>query len=127
MISGLFNEPNYLAAKKLLDGAVLRHEAIASNLANIETPNYKRIDLAPSFQTELRQAMNGQSAQQFESVQPRLETDPNAVANTRDGNSVQLESELAQLNQNFIEHTLDTQLVTASLVKMRLAITGRSV
>ena len=127
MISGLFNEPNYLAAKKLLDGAVLRHEAIASNLANIETPNYKRLDLAPSFQTELRQAMSGQSAQQIGAVQPTLETDPKAVANTRDGNSVQLESELAQLNQNFVEHTLDTQLVTASLVKLRLAITGRSI
>src|SRR5438876_3784093 len=99
MITGLFSQPNYVAAKKLLDAAVLRHEAIASNLANIETPNYKRLDVAPSFQTELQQAMSGRNGDQIDGVQARLEADPNAVANTRDGNTVQLESELVQLSK----------------------------
>jgi flagellar basal-body rod protein FlgB len=45
MISALFSQPNYVGAKKMLDATVLRHEAIASNLANIETPNYKRMDV----------------------------------------------------------------------------------
>jgi flagellar basal body rod protein FlgB len=49
------------------------------------------------------------------------------VANTRDGNTVQLESELAELNKNFLEHALSTQLITGNLVRMRLAITGRPV
>src|SRR5438552_9730330 len=98
MITGLFSQPNYLAAKKLLDATVLRHEAIASNLANVETPNYKRLDVAPSFQTELRQAMNGPGPGQIDEVQPRLATDADAIANPQDGNTVQLESELAQLN-----------------------------
>src|SRR5438445_13386007 len=102
MITGLFSQPNYLAAKKLLDATVLRHEAIASNLANLETPNYKRLDVAPSFQTELRMALNGQNPNQFETVQPRLETDPSAVPNTRDGNTVQLETELLELNKNLL-------------------------
>ena len=127
MITGLFSQPNYLAAKKLLDATVLRHEAIAGNLANLETPNYKRVDVAPSFQTELRQALNGQSPDQFSAVQPRLETDSEAVANTRDGNTVQLESEMVQLNKNLVAHTLETQLVTGALLKLRLAITGRPV
>ena len=127
MISGLFSQPNYLAAKKLLDATVLRHEAIASNLANIETPNYRRLDIAPSFQTELQQAMSGHNGNQIDGVQPRLEADPNAVANTRDGNTVQLESELVQLSKNFLAHTVETQLITGSLLKMRLAITGRPV
>ena len=48
MIEALFNQPNYQATKKLLDVSVLRHEALASNLANLETPNYKRIDVAPA-------------------------------------------------------------------------------
>ena len=39
MIDALFSQSNYLAAKKMLDASVLRHEAIASNLANLETPN----------------------------------------------------------------------------------------
>src|SRR5947207_7419791 len=118
MISGLFSQPNYLAAKKLLDATVLRHEAIASNLANIETPNYRRLDIAPSFQTELQQAMSSQNGNGIAGLQPRLEADPNAVANTRDGNTVQLESELVQLSKNFLAHTVETQLITGSLLKM---------
>ena len=49
MIQSLFNQSNYVVTKKLLDATVLRHQAIAGNLANVETPNYKRIDVAPSF------------------------------------------------------------------------------
>ena len=126
MITDLFSQPNYLAAKKLLDGAVLRHEAIASNLANVETPNYKRLDVGPSFQTELQDAIKGQNPNQLAAAQPRLEVDASAISNTRDGNTVQLETELAQLNKNFLEHALNIQLVTGALVKLRLAITGHS-
>ena len=57
MIDALFNQPTYVAAKKMLDVTVLRQEAIASNLANLETPNYKRLDVAPSFEAQLSQAV----------------------------------------------------------------------
>jgi flagellar basal-body rod protein FlgB len=125
MIDALFNQSNYVASKKLLDAAVLRHEALASNLANLETPGYKRLDVAPSFNSELQQAIAGNDASQIAGVQPCLQADPSALANTRDGNTVQLESELARMNQNFLEHTLETQLITGSLLRLRLAITGR--
>ena len=125
MISALFNQPNYAAAKKLLDATVLRHEAIASNLANIETPNYKRVDVAPTFQEELRQALALKSTSQIDSLRPQLALDPTATASNLDGNSVELESELAQLSQNFLAHTLETQLITSNLSRLRLAITGR--
>ena len=80
MINALFEQPNYLAAKKLLDATVLRHEAIASNLANLETPNYKRIDLAPSFNTELHQAIASRNSQNINSVHPKLQVDAKAVS-----------------------------------------------
>ena len=38
MIESLFSSKNYQASKKLLDAATLRHEALATNLANVETP-----------------------------------------------------------------------------------------
>jgi flagellar basal-body rod protein FlgB len=104
---------------------VLRHEALASNLANLETPGYRRLDVAPSFNSELQQAIAGNDPGQIANVQPQLEADANALANTRDGNTVQLETELTQLNKNFLEHTLETQLITGSLLRLRLAITGR--
>src|SRR5260221_7012036 len=91
MITGLFCQPNYVATKKLLDATVLRHEAIASNLANLETPNYKRVDVSPAFQEQLRQAMSGGDSARVASLQPSLMTDSSAVASGRDGNTVQLE------------------------------------
>ncbi len=126
MIEALFNQPNYMGAKKLLDATVMRHEAIASNLANLEKPNYKRLDVAPVFATNLRQAMLSQDANSMASLRPELAVDASAVSSRPDGNTVQLESELIRLNQNSMEHTLETQLVTASLLRLRTAITGRS-
>jgi len=64
-------------------------------------PTNKRLDVAPSFQAELGQALNGQNPSQIADVQPHLEADREAIANTRDGNTVQLETELTQLNKNF--------------------------
>ena len=126
MITALFNQPSYLAVKKMLDATVLRQQAIASNIANAETPNYKRLEVAPSFQTELRQALAARSPNQVAALQPRLQVDSTAVARKLDGNTVQLESELAQLGRNYVEHSLETQLVTGQLMRLRTAITGRS-
>ena len=125
MISALFAQPNYAGVKKLLDATVLRHEAIASNLANVETPNYKRVDLQPNFSTELQRAIAGRSAEQIAAVEPQISVDGSATIAKPDGNTVQLESELTALNQNAVAHALETQLVTGHLLKLRLAITGR--
>ncbi len=125
MIEGLFNQTNYVAAKKMLDVTALRHEAIASNLANLETPHYKRVDVAPTFATELHEALASQDPGRVSSLQPQLAVDPTAVASRKDGNTVQLETELMKLNQNFLEHQLETQLVSGAMLKLRLAITGR--
>ena len=126
MIEALFNQTNYLAAKKVLDAATLRHEAIASNLANVETPGYKRLDLAPSFNSELNRAIAHDDPRQFSAVQPALQSDPTAVAGTRDGNTVLLETELLALQQNTLTHAVSTQLLTGALLKLRLAITGHA-
>lgn len=126
MIDALFNQPDYLAAKKTLDAVELRQEAIASNIANLETPGYKRIDLSPAFQNELERAIAAGSSQQINSLQPTLAADPTAVPSGRDGNTVHLETELMKMNQNSMTHALETELVSNMLQRMRLAITGKS-
>lgn len=127
MIQALFNQSNYAVTKKLLDATVLRHQAIAGNLANVETPNYKRIDVAPSFQTELVAAVKANDVDRIANLQsPSLSIDPTAVASNRDGNSVNLEQEMLAMNENGLAHTLETQLITGTMLKLRMAITGRS-
>jgi len=126
MIDALFNQSGYLAAKKALDATALRQEAIANNIANLETPGYKRLDLAPAFQTELERACASGNSQQIAALKPTLVPDATAVPSGRDGNTVHLESELMQLNQNGTTHALETQLVSNMLSRMRLAITGKA-
>lgn len=124
MIDALFNQAGYAAAKQVLSAAALRHEAIARNLANIETPNYKRVDLAPSFEATLSQAIKAKDAAAINNAKPALTMDAKAMAG-ENGNSVDLEKELMQLNQNTLTYSLGTQLITGRILKMRMAITGR--
>jgi len=125
MIEALFNQPNYLAAKKTLDAVALRQEAINNNLANLETPGYKRVDLAPNFEKELEKASASNDVQQLSSLTPTLAVDTTAKAASKDGNTVHLEQELMHMNQNAMTHSLETELVSNMLAKMRLAITGK--
>jgi flagellar basal-body rod protein FlgB len=126
MIDALFNQPNYLVAKKALDVARLRQEAIASNIANLETPNYRRVDIAPEFAAELQRAAAAGDGRRVGNLHPKISVDSAAVANSKDGNTVTLENELVRMSQNTVENTLQSQLVTGTLLRLRLAITGRS-
>jgi flagellar basal-body rod protein FlgB len=126
MIEALFNQPNYLAAKKTLDAVALRQEAIANNLANLETPGYRRMDLAPNFEQQLQNATAAGNSENISSLTPSLMADMTAKPNSKDGNTVNLEDELMRMNQNAMTHALETQMITGALAKMRLAITGHA-
>jgi flagellar basal-body rod protein FlgB len=126
MIEGLFNQPSYLAAKKTLDAVAVRQEAIANNIANLETPGYKRVDLSPEFRTELDRACASGNVQDIQSLKPSLAQDTTALANSKDGNTVSLENEMMQLNQNTMTHTLESQMLSSMLMRLKMAITGKS-
>ena len=118
----MFASANYQGVKKMLDATVLRQEAIASNLANIETPNYKRVDVTSAFATQLTQAIESGGVKSVRQLKPTISVDETAVAQNRDGNSVQLEKELTYLQKNMVAHHLQTQMITGSLTKLRSAI-----
>jgi len=126
MVNGLFTQTNYQGLKKMLDASVLRHEAIASNMANLETPNYKRIDVESDFGEELSRAVATRDAKEIASLHPRIVIDKNAISPNRDGNTVQLEKELVAMQQNTLNHTVQTQFISSSLMKLRAAIQGRN-
>ena len=126
MIDALFNQPNYVAAKRVLDAVALRQEAIASNVANLETPGYKRVDLAPDFQAALDRATSSGNVQKLSTLKPFLAPDETALPNGRDGNSVSLEKEMMMMSQNTLTNALETQLVAGTFAKLRMAITGKS-
>lgn len=126
MIDALFNQPNYLAVKRMMDATAMQQQAVASNIAHLETPGYQRLTVAPDFQADLRQALNAKNTHRLMELHPQLQTDPDAVVQRKDGNTVNLETELLEQNKLTMAHALETHLVTGNLLRLRLAITGRS-
>lgn len=127
MIDPIFQSDNYQLARKLLDASVLRQEAIASNIANSDTPAYRRLQVAPGFADELRaQLQSGNFKTAAASLRPSLIEDPTARSVRPDGNSVELERELLEMNRNAVEYEYLTEIVTRNIKQMRLAITGRA-
>src|ERR1044071_3810900 len=104
MIDPIFQTDNYQLARKLLDAAALRSEAIATNVANAETPGFRRLDIAPDFASQLKAGMAaGDFAQTAQTIRPVLSEDASARSMRPDGNTVELERELLAMNRNAVE------------------------
>jgi flagellar basal-body rod protein FlgB len=125
MIEALFNGGNYVGSKQLLDATTLRHEALAANIANIETPGYKRVDLPKNFAEEF--AAHLCAGQTQCSPQPALVEDTTATSRRLDGNNVELDKELLAMSNNSMQFDTLTEFVSSSLRQLKLAITGRNV
>jgi flagellar basal-body rod protein FlgB len=126
MIEPIFQSANYQLAAKLLDAAALRQEAIASNVANSETPGYHRLDLSPDFAQQLKSRLAaGESPSALASVRPQLAVDTTARTMRPDGNTVEIEKELLAMNRNSVEYNYLSDIVSHNLKQLKLAITGR--
>jgi flagellar basal-body rod protein FlgB len=128
MIDPLFHTGNYQLARTLMDATVLRQQAIAANIANAETPGYRRLDIAPDFATRLKsQFGTGGSLLQDPALRPRLAEDTTASSVRPDGNTVEVERELFALNHNAVEHEFLSEIVSNSIKQLKMAIAGRQV
>ncbi len=125
MIEQLFSGATYQATKQLLDAATLRHEALAANIANIETPGYKRVDLPKDFSREFAAHLRGGGG--AGAPVPMIAEDATAAARRKDGNTVELDKELLAMSKNGAEYDTLTEFVSGSIKQLKLAITGRSV
>jgi len=124
MIDRILASPNYAASKQLLDAAALRQEGIAANLANAETPGYKRVDLTPSFAAQFAARLKAGST--AGAPLPELAQDMNSTTTRLDGNNVEIDKELLAMGKNGAEYEALTEFVSGSLKQLRMAITGRS-
>ena len=126
MTDPIFQTTNYQLARKLLDAAALRQEAIASNIANSETPGYRRLDVSGDFAEQLRASTRtGELVQTADTIRPTLVQDPFARSVRPDGNSVEIEKELLAMNKNSVEYEFLTEIVSRNIKQLKMAITGR--
>ena len=127
MIDPIFQSGNYQLARKLLDASALRQDAIAANVANVETPGFRRLDIAPDFAVQLRARMeSGDFVKSAGALVPQLAEDHTARSFRPDGNTVVIERELLAMNRNAVEHEFLTDIVSSNLKQLKMAITGRS-
>ncbi len=127
MIDPIFQSDNYQLAQKLLDATVMQQEAIASNVANAETPGYRRLDIAPDFAQQLKSRMAaGDFAKTAASLKPQIAEDTTARSMRPDGNTVEIEHELLAMNQNSVQHEYLAEIISGNLKQLKIAITGRT-
>lgn len=137
---------------KSLDGLSQRHKAIASNLANVDTPNYRRRDV--TFEGALEKAIQANQDQSSAKSRPASNDEPLAMRATRpehigmgnlfqtvdqiqpevvesedvqfrnDGNSVDVETEMVQLAKNTERYTAIANLQGRSIKGLKSVIDG---
>jgi flagellar basal-body rod protein FlgB len=130
MITPVGNNANYVLAQRLLDMATLRQEAIAGNIANSETPGYRRHDVSAEFRDALRAQFAGGATPDLSTlsqIRPQLAPDVAARSVRPDGNSVDLEHELMEMSRNRVEHEFLAEYIGGHIKQLRMAITGRTV
>jgi flagellar basal-body rod protein FlgB len=107
----------------LLDTAALRHRVIAQNVANVNTPGYRRQEV--QFEDALAQALKSGSDPGAHSVQPRIVEGKGDVGRA-DGNTVDIDAEMGRLSKNNILYRFFGQVLNGNIATMRSAITGKS-
>jgi flagellar basal-body rod protein FlgB len=111
-------DPTQSALNSAIQGASMRHDLLAGNLANVNTPGYQRRDV--DFHGALQQAM---SAGTPDAVQFRAVTEPGAVS--ADGNGIDMDRESAELAKNALDQQALVSVAQSRLSTMVTAITGQ--
>ena len=123
--------------ERSLDAASLRQKVLANNIANVDTPNFKRSDV--SFDSALQEYLNDASptlrgtvtdprhipigTPSFSQIQPQVIVEQTTTVNNN-GNNVDIDSEMTQLATNQIKYNLLIQQLNAQFSKLRTAIQG---
>lgn len=125
MIEDVLGSQNYQIAKKVLDFSVAKHKAVAANLANVETPGYKRMTVDSDFSAKLKRASELGNVDSVRVLEPKIIRDPRAGVGRADGNNVKLDKELLEMNKNALNHEFLTNYLSSSIQRMNSIIKGR--
>jgi flagellar basal-body rod protein FlgB len=111
--------------ERALSGSQQRQTALANNVANANTAGYKRTDV--DFQSALSQALDGPSpasTSQVANLGFAPQTDTTATMRA-DGNSVDMDAEMAKLSENSVAYQALISIAHARLQMLQTAIGNR--
>ncbi len=126
VLEKLENSLSYIAVTKAMDAAALRQKTIAQNLANAETPHYKRLEV--NFEDTFRQALEKSPARlvgfatdkqhipinpptEIRGVRPSIWRE-NDTYSRADDNNVELDVEMAELAKTQLTYDALTEVIS---------------
>ena len=119
-MSSLFNSVDLLSDAMTFNRD--RHTVLASNLANIDTPGYKPLDLERSMpfapgEVGLLATERGHLEIPIQTMSEMVTQAAGAESN--DGNAVSLEQEMAKIHANQVRYATASELVSRRLALLR--------
>jgi flagellar basal-body rod protein FlgB len=115
MLDKIFESKNII--HKALDASWMRNQVIAQNIANVDTPNYKRKTV--SFEDQLLQEMSKSDFKNsdVENVDIEVIQENSNLSYRLDGNNVDIDTESAALAENTIRYNVLVQSAGYSSLK----------
>lgn len=150
MLNALFDSSTLPLLEQVVTFTEARHGVLAGNIANLDTPGYRCVDLSTSeFRERLKQAVEARrrtpAASPGELLEPewaRDEASPFAAsagdplpATTtglvkgmfrHDDNNASLEEQVSEISKNQSQHNMALSLMRAQFGLLRAAITERA-
>ncbi len=97
----------------------LREKTIAGNVANIETPGYKRLDV--KFEELLARALRSSNPVDLDAIEPQLVRPGNTPVKSN-GNDVDLEQEVGEMLKNTLRQTAYVRLLRKKFAQIETAV-----
>ena len=96
-----------------------RQKAIANNVANLETPGYRRIDV--KFEELLAKSIDSSGAIDLSKLEPQV-YQPKQTPVKSNGNDVSLETEVGQMIKNTLRHKAYVRMLNKKYKQIELAL-----
>lgn len=100
----------------------LRQRTIASNVANLETPGYRRLDVR--FEQLLTKALKSSEGTDLASLEPEV-FQPESTPVKSNGNDVNMEMEIGEMLKNSFRQTAFVRLLRKKFAQIEEAINIR--
>ena len=127
---GIYNYVNVL--DKAADAAYMRNELITNNIANVDTPNYKRKDI--NFEAILQAELAGGGSldkavkaanEDLSTLDPQVFTDNSSLSYRIDGNNVDIATEEAYLAENQIKYQALVDLMNQEFARYKSVLSSQ--
>ena len=121
-----FNYVNVL--QKAAGASWTRNDILANNIANVDTPNFKRKDV--QFETYLMSSLSGGDSldaniaeMDLDELQPTTYVDQANLSNRLDGNNVDINTESAELAKNQLKYYTLLDSMSQEFSRLKSAMT----